>query len=260
MDRVLSNPPENLWFSDWLQRSSRYCSADSARAARHGLLPQDLVYMVMIESGFDPNAKSPAEAVGPWQFIPSTGSRYGLQVSWWLDERRDLKKSTLAAVHYLHDLYREFGSWYLVAASYNMGEAGLRRQIQKHSTRDFWVLCQKGALPSETMEYVPKILAAMMIAKSPGVYGFNNIAKMDPIDFELIQAPGGLDLDTLADHLGVTHKSLRDLNAELVTGGVPDQIEKHPIRVPRGSISDGGLDLFLTAISPPHVSFGSRSS
>jgi membrane-bound lytic murein transglycosylase D len=224
------------WFGEWLEKSTRYLPMIQKELRSVGL-PQDLVYMVMIESGFEANAKSHADAVGPWQFISSTGTRYGLHVNYWLDERRDMKKSTLAAIHYLSDLYKEFGSWYLVAASYNMGETGLRRQINKFSTRDFWVLSQKGALPSETVDYVPKILAAMMIAKSPGVYGFDRLSKLDPVDYDVVQAPGGLDLNSLADHLGVTHKALRDLNAELVTGYIPPQIEKHLIRVPRGSVA-----------------------
>ncbi len=224
------------WFSEWLEKSTRFLPMIQNELHSTGL-PQDLVYMVMIESGFEANAKSPAEAVGPWQFIHSTGSRYGLQVNWWLDERRDMKKSTLAAIHYLADLYREFGSWYLVAASYNMGETGLRRQIAKYKTTDFWVLSQKGALPAETMDYVPKILAAMMIAKAPGVYGFDHLTKLDPLDYEMVEVPGGLDINTLADHIGVTHKFLRDLNAELTQGFVPEKVDHHTIRVPRGSIT-----------------------
>ncbi len=224
------------WFAEWLEKSTRYLPVIQQELRTTGL-PLDLVYIVMVESGFEANAKSQAEAVGPWQFIHSTGTRYGLRVNWWLDERRDIQKSTLAAVHYLSDLYREFGSWYLVAASYNMGETGLRRQIAKYHTRDFWVLSQKGALPAETMDYVPKILAAMMIAKAPGVYGFDHLAKLDPLDFEILQAPGGLDLNALADHIGVTHKSLRDLNAELIQGFIPEKIDHHPIHVPRGSMA-----------------------
>jgi membrane-bound lytic murein transglycosylase D len=200
-------------------------------------LPQDLAYMVMIESGFESNIKSTANAVGPWQFIEPTGRRYGLRTNSWLDERRDLRKSTLAAVKYLKDLNNEFGSWYLVAASYNMGEGGLRRQIQKHQTHDFWTLSRLGALPAETMDYVPKILAAMMIAKSPGVYGFTQITKLDPVEYDIISVPGNTDLGDLADHLGITRKALRDLNSELILGYVPKGIDKHSIRVPRGAIT-----------------------
>ncbi|WII70667.1 lytic transglycosylase domain-containing protein [Bdellovibrio sp. 22V] len=224
----------NKWFREWLQRSYKYMPFIQEELKRAGL-PLDLAYMVMIESGFAPNAISTADAVGPWQFIEATGSRYGLSKSWWLDERRDLKKSTLAATRYLRDLYSEFGSWYLVAASYNMGENGLRRQIKKYGTKDYWSLIQLKALPEETQEYVPKILAAMLIAKAPNLYGFRDLEKMDPLEYEVVLVPGGTDLGPLADHLGITRKSLKDLNAELYLGYIPRQVEKHFIRVPKGA-------------------------
>lgn len=222
------------WFREWLARSSKYMPFIQAELQRANL-PTDLAYMVMIESGFSSQAVSHADAVGPWQFIAPTGSRYGLQNNWWLDERRDLKKSTLAAIRYLKDLREEFGSWYLVAASYNMGEAGLRRQIKKYQTKDYWTLVQKGALPEETQEYVPKILAAMLIAKAPSLYGFRDVEKLDPLDYEVVSVPGGTDLDGVADHLGVTRKSLKDLNAEILLGYIPRQISRHFIRVPKGA-------------------------
>lgn len=224
----------NAWFRDWLQRSYMYMPFIQ-RELRAAGLPLDLAYMVMIESGFAPNAVSHANAVGPWQFIESTGQRYGLNRNWWLDERRDLRKSTLAAIRYLKDLHQEFGSWYLVAASYNMGENGLRRQIKKHGTRDYWSLIRLNALPKETQEYVPKILAAMLIAKAPNLYGFRGLEKMDPLEYDVVVVPGGTDLENLADHLGVTRKSLKDLNAEIYLGYIPRQVDKHFIRVPKGS-------------------------
>ncbi len=222
------------WFREWLVRGSKFLPYIQ-RELKQKHLPLDLSYMVMIESGFSPFAKSVANAVGPWQFIRTTGERYGLRTSWWLDERRDLKKSTLAAARYIKDLYSEFGSWYLVIASYNMGENGLRRQTVKHGTKDYWQLIQKRALPTETQEYVPKILAAMLIAKAPNLYGFRNLDVLDPLDYDMVRVKGGLDLDKLAGALGVTRKSLRDLNAELVTGYVPQQIKHHEIKVPKGA-------------------------
>jgi membrane-bound lytic murein transglycosylase D len=222
------------WFGEWLSRSSKYMPFIQAELQRANL-PQDLAYMVMIESGFSSVAVSNADAVGPWQFIEPTGNRYGLRKNWWLDERRDLKKSTLAAIRYLKDLKDEFGSWYLVAASYNMGEAGLRRQIKKHGTKDYWTLVKMGALPAETQEYVPKILAAMLISKAPNLYGFRDLANLTPLDYEVVQVRGGTDLDAVADHLGITRKALKDLNAELLLGYVPRQIDKHYIRVPKGA-------------------------
>lgn len=224
------------WFKDWLVRSYKYMPFIQKELKKENI-PQDLAYMVMIESGFEANALSTASAVGPWQFIQPTGERYGLSVRWWIDERRDLKKSTLAAIKYIKDLYNEFGSWYLVAASYNMGENGLRRQIQKYRSKDFWTLSKAGALPQETMDYVPKILAAMMISKSPGLYGFRDLAKPDPLEYDLVVLPGGTDLNQLADYLGITRKSLKDLNAEIVLGYIPNQIPKHSLRVPKGSFA-----------------------
>ncbi len=224
------------FFRDWLEKSSKYMPYIQAELKKAGL-PGDLGYMVMIESGFSANAVSTAEAVGPWQFIRSTGKAYGLNQSFWLDERRDLEKSTQGAIKYLQDLHKEFGSWYLVAASYNMGENGLRRQIKKHQTKDYWELVRRGALPLETQEYVPKILAALMIAKAPNLYGFRNLNHEYPSKYEYVKAPSGTDLDLLADHISITRKSLRDINAELLLGYVPRQVQYHWIRIPAGSLS-----------------------
>jgi membrane-bound lytic murein transglycosylase D len=222
------------WFRGWLERSTRFMPFIQSELRKAGL-PQDLGFMVMIESGFLPNAISHAQAVGPWQFIAPTGRRYGLEQQWWLDERRDLAKSTEAATKYLRDLFEEFGSWYLVAASYNMGEGGLRRQIKKYRTRDFWALAQMGALPRETTDYVPKIIAAMMIAKSPSLYGFMGVSQFEAFDFDEVTVPGGTDLREIAEKIGVTTKTLRDLNAELIHGYIPSQVKRHTIRVPKGA-------------------------
>lgn len=222
------------WYREWLERSFRYLPY-LQKELRKGGLPADLTYMVMVESGFSFHAESAADAVGPWQFIAATGKRYGLNVSWWLDERKDIAKSTQAAIRYMQDLYKEFGSWYLVAASYNMGEGGLRRRIQKYHTNDYWKLVQLNALPEETSEYVPKILAAMLIAKAPSLYGFRDIEQPAPLDFEYVTVSGGVDLNQLADFLDVTRKSLKDLNAELLVAYVPKSLSTYRIKVPTGA-------------------------
>lgn len=222
------------WFREWLERSTKYMPFLQEELKKSGL-PTDLAFMVMIESGFSFSATSGADAVGPWQFIEPTGFRYGLKKNWWLDERRDLQKSTRAAIRYLRDLYSEFGSWELVAASYNMGEAGLRNRIQKYRSKDFWALIRMGALPAETTEYVPKILAAMLISKAPNLYGFRGVERLDAYEYETIAAPGGTDINKIADTLGVTRKSMKDLNAELLLGYIPRQVERHSIRVPKGA-------------------------
>ncbi|WP_235044639.1 lytic transglycosylase domain-containing protein [Pseudobdellovibrio exovorus] len=223
------------FFRNWLEKSTKYMPLLQSELKKAGL-PTDLAYMVMIESGFSATAVSTAKAVGPWQFIESTGRNYGLKKNWWLDERRDIKKSTQAAIRYLKDLRQEFGSWYLVAASYNMGENGLRRQIRKHGTNDYWELVRLKALPQETQDYVPKILAAMMIAKAPNLYGFRDLDAQYPLQYEVVWAPAGTDLENLAEHLNVTKKAIRDLNAELLLGYVPRQVDGHHIRIPLGSL------------------------
>ena len=222
------------FFRDWLEKSTKYMPTIQSQLKSAGL-PTDLAYMVMIESGFSATAVSSSQAVGPWQFIGSTGKNYGLKQTHWLDERRDLKKSTQAAVKYLQDLHNEFGSWYLVAASYNMGEGGLRRRIKKYGTSDYWELVNRNALPQETQDYVPKILAAMMIAKAPNLYGFRGLEQASPLNSEVVLAPSGIDIDLLADYLNVTRKSLRDLNAQLTAGYIPRTISGYTINVPFGS-------------------------
>jgi len=135
-------------------------------------MPEDLVYLAMIESGFNNHARSHAKAVGPWQFISATGKRYGLSVNWWLDERRDIRKSTLAAAEYLKDLYGIFQSWELAASAYNAGESKVARAVRRFGTKDFWAISRHRFLRPETRDYVPKIIAAALISKNAEQFGF----------------------------------------------------------------------------------------
>ncbi len=221
-------------FRTWLQRSSRYIPQiqDEMRRAN---LPLDLAYVAMIESGFSSIAQSHASAMGMWQFIAPTGQRYGLAIDWWIDERRDFEKSTKAAIGYMTDLYEQFGSWYLVAASYNMGENGVRRLIKRHKTNSFWDLADRGALPEETRDYLPKMLAAMLIAKAPALYGFRGLEFQAPYAYESLDVPGGTDLINLANHLGVSERALTELNPELLKAFIPREVKTHRIRIPKGS-------------------------
>lgn len=222
-------------FRTWLERSARWMPyiRDELEAAG---LPQDLAYIAMIESGFSPSAVSPAHAVGMWQFIRATANRYGLRTDFWIDERRDVFKSTRAAIRYISDLYRMFGSWYLVAASYNMGENGVQRLIKKYGSNDFWELADLGALPDETTNYVPKILAAMLIAKGPALYGFRDLRPALPLAYEYYWVPGGTDLINLASYLGVSGKYLQELNPEVIKGFIPQTERGHRIRIPKGAM------------------------
>ncbi|MGK5082356.1 transglycosylase SLT domain-containing protein [Bdellovibrionota bacterium FG-1] len=158
-------------FERYLERSEFFIPYIAPLLKQNGM-PEDLVYLAMIESGFNNFARSRAKAVGPWQFISATGKRYGLMVNWWVDERRDIRKSTLAAVGYLHDLYVMMGSWELAAASYNAGETKVARAVQRFGSKDFWVISKQRFLRPETRDYVPKIIAAALLAKNRTQFGF----------------------------------------------------------------------------------------
>jgi len=158
-------------FSRYLERSELFIPF-ILPLLRENKMPEDLVYLAMIESGFNNLARSHAKAVGPWQFVAATGKRYGLAVNWWVDERRDTHKSTLAAIAYLKDLHGMFGSWELAAASYNAGEGKVARAIRRYGTEDFWALSRHRYLRQETRDYVPKIIAAAIVAKNRTQFGF----------------------------------------------------------------------------------------
>ncbi len=222
-------------FKKWLERSARYAPYIQEQLETHEL-PQDLLYVAMIESGFTPRAKSSAGAVGIWQFIAPTARRYGLKVNWWIDERRNFTKATGAAIRYKKDLYEMFQSWHLVSASYNTGENRVSRLIRKHKTNDFWELAEMRTLPDETINYVPKIIAATLIAKSPALYGFKDLEYNVPFKFEMAEVPGGTDLSNLARYIGVKERYLKDLNPDLLKGFIPREIKTHSIKVPIGSM------------------------
>jgi membrane-bound lytic murein transglycosylase D len=221
------------WFRTWLERSHAYLPSMQKVLAQKGL-PQDLAYVAMIESGFSSQATSQAEAVGYWQFITPTANRYGLKTTWWLDERRDFSKSTTAAARYLGDLFRQFGSWYLTAAAYNMGEGRMQRLVTKYGTKNYWILSKRSDFPDETKQYIPKMLAAMLIAKAPKLYGFHELNPQEPKAYEYFHVPGGTDLYNLAHYMGVSASQLTGLNPELVRGFVPSSVKSHNIRVPKG--------------------------
>lgn len=224
------------WFKTWLERSHAYLPQMQKVLAKQGM-PQDLAYVAMIESGFSAGATSTAEAVGYWQFITPTANRYGLRTTWWLDERRDFTKSTTAASKYLSDLFRQFGSWYLTAAAYNMGEGRTAKLVNRYGTRNYWLLSKRGDFPEETRQYIPKLLAAMLIAKAPKLYGFHEVNPQPPYSYDYFSVPGGTDLPNLARFIGVDTQALLKLNPELVRGFVPASIPSHRIRIPRGQQS-----------------------
>ncbi len=221
-------------FTNWIKRSHKYLP-HIQKVLREEGLPEDLAYIPMIESGFVSHAVSPAQAVGPWQFISETGNRYGLETSWWLDERRDFEKSTRAAAKYLRYMYTMFNSWNLVAAGYNTGENRIARLMEKHNTKSFWEISRYGGISRETQNYVPKLIATMLIAKAPGLYGFRNVPRTAAVKYERLVIPGGTRLDNLAMRGGIPRMTLRELNPELLRGYVPFHVNGRSIRIPSGT-------------------------
>ena len=161
-------------------------------------LPEELVFLPIVESGFNPNAYSRAKAVGPWQFIASTATRYGLVIDWWRDERKDPVKSTMAAADYLKDLYKMFGSWNLALAAYNAGERNIARAIRENASDDYWSLLNTNLIRNETKEYVPSYIAATMIANVPEDYGFHNLDYKNPMKYDETTISSPLDIDVIA--------------------------------------------------------------
>lgn len=207
-------------FKRWLRRKKRYAPLVKEILREHGL-PEDLVYLAMIESGFNLHAYSPMKAAGPWQFIPETGRRYGLVVNHWVDERRDLRKSTVAAARYLQELFDQFGCWYLAAAGYNAGENRIDKVIKRYDTKDFWKLRAYNTLPRETREYVPQLIAAAVIAKDPERYGLGTIENVEPFEFVKVTVPGGVPLKAVAKAAAIDLPSVRSLNPEIRRGITP---------------------------------------
>ena len=220
----------------YLSRSTRYLPLMKGILKKEGL-PEDLVYIALIESGFNPVAHSSASAVGFWQFIRPTGKRYGLEVNSYVDDRRDFVKSTVAAADYFKGLYNLFGSWYLAIASYNVGENRVKNVVMKYHTRDFWALARDGKLPSETINYVPKFLAARLIAKSPEKYGFGEVEYQPALAFAEVDVNRSVDLRKFAEGLGVDADDVRDLNPGYKKGVAFAKSGRLKLRVPVGSES-----------------------
>jgi membrane-bound lytic murein transglycosylase D len=197
-------------------------------------LPEDLVYLALIESGFNPQAYSRRKASGPWQFIYLTGIRYGLNSNWWVDERRDPEKSTIAAAKYLKDLYDMFECWYLAAAGYNAGEKKIASAMKRYQTEDFWELAKYRYLKQETKDYVPQMIAAALIAKDPEKYGFTGIEYEEPLRFEKVRLPGITDLSLIAKACETSIEELKDLNPELLRWCTPPDTQDYEIKIPFG--------------------------
>ncbi len=223
--------PGRKIFARWLDRAKRYEPTIRAILKKNGL-PEDLVYVAMIESGFNMKANSPAKAKGPWQFIHETGQRYGLKVDFWVDERCNVEKSTVAAARYFKELFDRFGCWYLAAAGYNAGERRVEKAIAQTDTKDFWKLREYKTLPKETQEYVPQLIAAALIAKDPEKYGFSDGARPPVYRLMKIGVPGGIPLKRIAGALSVDTGEVKALNPEIMRGVTPANRKQYQLTLP----------------------------
>ncbi len=221
------------FFKYALSRSERYIPMIKKIFQKIGL-PNDLAYLAMVESGFSPTAYSYAGASGMWQFIPSTGRIFGLTINWWVDERRNPVESTYAAAEYLKDLFNKFGSWYLAAAAYNAGELTIERALSVDPGANFWSISQNKPylLPGQTRRYVPKIIAAAIIAKDPANFGFHNINYQKPIKFKQVKVPYSVSLYDLAKCIGISEYELQKMNPELLRNVTPPDDPGFMLNIP----------------------------
>ncbi|RKY54864.1 MAG: hypothetical protein DRP89_04385 [Candidatus Neomarinimicrobiota bacterium] len=220
---------EHKRFQEWLDNAGLYREYMLPILREYGL-PDELFYLALIESGFNPSAYSYAHAAGPWQFIAGTGARYGLKRSWWLDERRDPIKSTYAAAKYLRDLYKEFDDWFLALAAYNCGELRIWRAIRMEGTRDYWKL---RSLPRQSRNYIPTLMAGINIALNPEKYGFKNSPK-DTWVWDEVILDRCYELEDIAKASGISAKTIREYNPELRRWMTPPEVKKYILRVPKG--------------------------
>ena len=224
-------------FQIWLNRYAEYKGLILPILKEHEL-PEEFIYLAMIESGLNPKAYSKANASGMWQFIYSTGKQYGLSRDWYKDERRDPVKATHAACKYLKDLNKLFDNWYLALAAYNCGEGRVLRASKLHQTYDFW---QMHSLPRETRNYIPYFLSAAIIARTPEAYGFKVPKNVEPFRYEIVELKRSADIAVLARVAGLKPNVLREYNPELRQSATPSE-GSYNLKLPIGK-----KDFFLGA-------------
>jgi membrane-bound lytic murein transglycosylase D len=223
---------EKKFFIEAYKRSGKYRPYIVSELKAAGM-PVELSWLPLIESGFKVNALSRARALGPWQFIPSTGYKFGLKRDKYIDERIDPIKSTKAAIEYLKELHQIFGDWSTVLAAYNCGEGRVLRVIRSQNINyldNFWDLYER--LPRETARYVPRFIAALFIINNPEKYGLNAITVDEPLEYENVMVSKQIHLKNVAKEIGVAEKTLRELNPELRYRILPQ--DEYPLRVPPG--------------------------
>jgi membrane-bound lytic murein transglycosylase D len=239
LDYYRDDPRGRNLVQSWLRKSGRYGAA-MRRLLREQGLPEDLIWVSLVESGFDPVIRSPAGAAGLWQLMPEGAHAYGLAVDRWIDERLDPERSTEAAARYLSDLHRRFGGWELALAAYNMGYGGLLAAIRKYNTNDYWELSRvESGIPFETALYVPKIIALAVAAKNSSSFGLDAVKVDPPITFDQVAVPSGVTIKSIAAAAGVEPSVIEALNPQLRAGRTPPEAPSTDtvtwtVRVPAG--------------------------
>jgi membrane-bound lytic murein transglycosylase D len=229
-------------FDRWLYHAGYYLPVMKKMFAAAGL-PQDLAYLPIIESGFNPVAYSQAHAAGIWQFIPSTGRNYNLRQNYWIDERRDPLKSTEAAIGYLGKLHKDFGDWHIALAAYNCGENGMARAIKRAGgVHDYWQL----NLPNETMNYVPLYLASLIIAKNPDVFDFK-MQNKEVFDHDTVFVNSCLEISSVASGINVPEATLTKINPHILRGWTPPDMTNVRLYLPKGRA--GAFKEFYSGLS-----------
>ena len=225
-----------------LARSGRYEDMIRRTLKEEGV-PQDLIYLAQAESGFHPLAVSRAGARGMWQFMGSRAKGYGLERSWWIDDRQDPEKATRAAAHHLKDLYKQFGDWYLAMAAYNSGPGTVQSAVKRTGYADFWQLYRRNVLPKETRNYVPIIVAVTIMAKNPAQYGLDSVVKEKPVPYDTVKIDYPIDLRLAAECVDATTSDLLDLNPSLLRLTTPKDHE-FELHLPAGT-----ADKFQTTVA-----------
>jgi len=214
-----------------LERAGKYRDMISRVLGEEGI-PQELIHLAQAESGFLPRAVSRASAMGLWQFVKFRGNEYGLKQTPYSDERLDPEKATRAAARHLHDLYNEFGDWYLAIAAYNCGPGAIERAVERTGYADFWELRARHAIPTETTNYVPIILAMTIMSKNAAEYGLEGVTPDSPVQYDTIMTTSPTNLALISDLADVPVSDLVQLNPALLRSTAPGNFE---IRVPKGT-------------------------
>jgi membrane-bound lytic murein transglycosylase D len=234
LDYFKNDPKGRAVMGSWIRRAGRFRELVERTLQKHGL-PTDLIYVAMVESGFETGARSRVGAGGMWQFMPGAARAYGLEVSYWMDGRRDPERATEAAACYLKDLYVRFGSWPLVFAAYNAGYGAVLKSITRYNTNDFWELLRHEAgLPWESSIYVPKILAAAIVGHNLQAFGFADVTPDGPFAFERVEAPPATTLAAIARAAGTKGEVIAALNPHLLRDRTPPDRGPVPVRIPPG--------------------------